>query len=26
MTTDWAADPTQADRLLALLIDGLRTS
>jgi len=26
MTTDWAADPAQADRLLALLIDGLRTN
>jgi AcrR family transcriptional regulator len=26
MTTDWAADPAQADRLLALLIDGVRTS
>ena len=26
MTTDWAADPEQADRLLALLIDGLRTN
>jgi AcrR family transcriptional regulator len=26
MTTDWAADPAQADRLLALLINGLRTS
>ena len=26
MTTDWAADPAQADRLLALLIGGLRAS